>query len=151
MTDNAPASAPSSAPTSLPALVEGSVAPWLSVTDGPGAVQYYRAAFGAVERYRLEDRTGRVVVARLTVGQEEFWLQENRDAGPDPCEGRVRMALTVDDPEEVFRRAIAAGATEIAPIRDGPGWRRGRLADPFGHHWSVGASTARPSGGKPHG
>ena len=151
MSENAPASSPTAAPRSASALVEGSVAPWLSVTDGPKAVEYYKTAFGAVARYRLEDRTGRVVGARLTVGQEEFWLQENRDAGPDPCEGRVRMALTVDDPEEVFRRAIAAGATEIAPICDGRGWRGGRLADPFGHHWSVGTSTARPSGGKPHG
>jgi PhnB protein len=48
------------------------------------------------------------------------------------------MILTVEDPESVFRQAVAAGATEIAPVADEHGWRIGRLADPFGHHWEVG-------------
>lgn len=48
------------------------------------------------------------------------------------------MILTVDDPDSVFKQAVAAGATEIAPMHDGHGWHIGRLADPFGHHWEVG-------------
>jgi PhnB protein len=128
MTENDPA----------PKLVEASVAPWLSVRDGPGAVDYYKAAFGAVERYRLEDDTGRVVVAQLAIGRADFWLQEDPDSSPGVGEGSVRMILTVDDPEPMFRQAVAAGATEITPVSDDHGWRIGRLADPFGHHWEVG-------------
>jgi PhnB protein len=128
MTENDPA----------PERVEPSIAPWLSVRDGPNAVDYYKAAFGAVERYRLEDDTGRAVVAQLAIGQADFWLQEDPEASPVRGGGQVRMILTVQDPDSVFSQAVAAGATEIAPVAEGHGWRIGRLADPFGHHWEVG-------------
>jgi PhnB protein len=114
-----------------------SIAPWLSVSDGPSALDYYTAAFGAVERYRLEDDAGRVVIARLAIDQADFWLQEDPDSVPPAGGGPVRMILTVDDPDSVFGRAVAAGATEIAPVSDEHGWRVGRLADPFGHHWEI--------------
>jgi PhnB protein len=122
----------------VPGHVAPSIAPWLTVRDGPGAVDYYRAAFGAVERYRLEDDAGRVVVAQLAIGNADFWLGEDRDTGADPAGGPIRIILTVDDPDAVFRRALDAGATEVAPVYEDHGWRVGRLADPFGHHWEVG-------------
>ncbi len=118
--------------------VRTSIAPWLSVSDGPSALDYYTAAFGAVERYRLEDDAGRVVIARLAIDQAEFWLQEDPDSSPDPGGGPIRMILTVADPDSVFRRAVEAGAIEMVPVSDDHGWRVGRLADPFGHHWEVG-------------
>jgi PhnB protein len=123
-------------------LVTSSVAPWLSVADGPAALHYYTTAFGAVERYRLEDRSGRVVVAQLSVGDAEFWIQENREQRPDANHGQIHMVLTVDDLEAVYRRAIAAGGAEIAPVSCRPGWRSGRLADPFGHQWELGTPLA---------
>jgi PhnB protein len=129
-----------------PKLAKTSIAPWLSVSDGPTAVDYYTAAFGAVERYRLEDDAGRVVVAQLTIGQADFWLQEDPDSSPGGGEGSIRMILTVEDPDSVFRQAVAAGATEIAPVAEGHGWRIGRLADPFGHQWEVGKPLGDPPG-----
>ena len=48
------------------------------------------------------------------------------------------MILTVDNPDTVFAQAIAAGATEVATISEGYGWRVGRIADPFNHHWEIG-------------
>jgi PhnB protein len=48
------------------------------------------------------------------------------------------MTLVVDDPDVVASRAIAAGATEVHPVTDDYGWRLGRVADPFGHHWEIG-------------
>jgi hypothetical protein len=57
----------------------------------------------------------------------------------------VRMILTVDDPDSVFARAVAAGATEVAPISEDYGWRIGRIADPFGHLGrSASGSRAEP-------
>ena len=123
----------------LPTPPTGVVVPWLSVTDGPAAVTFYRTAFGASVRYRAEDRSGRVVVAQLRVGPAEFWLQENRDARPGSGHGRIHMTLAVKESDAVVRRALEAGATEIAPVSDRAGWRSGRVADPFGHHWEVGS------------
>jgi PhnB protein len=48
------------------------------------------------------------------------------------------MILAVDDPDALFDRAVVAGATVVAPMYEGHGWRIGRLRDPFGHHWEIG-------------
>ena len=121
-------------------VLAATIAPWLEVNDGDRAVAFFRAAFGAEGRYRLTDDAGRVAVARLSIGGAEFWVQEDSDAGTaaEASGGPIRLILTVNDPDALFRQALAAGATEIAPVAEEHGWRVGRLADPFGHHWEVG-------------
>jgi|SRR2546421_4702797 len=125
--------------TPEPEPIKTSIAPWLSVSRAAEALGYYQAAFGAVERYRLEDDEGSVVVAQLAIGEADFWIQEDidsRQASRDPRP--VRMILTVADPDTVFERAIAAGATEVFAVSEEHGWRIGRIADPFGHYWEIG-------------
>jgi PhnB protein len=119
--------------------VAAGIAPWLSVAEGDVAVGFYRAAFGAAELERLEE-AGRVVVARLAIGGADFWVQEDPEGDPHALEDRspVRMILTVDDPDGVFARAVAAGARQVAPVHEDHGWRVGRFVDPSGHHWEVG-------------
>jgi PhnB protein len=34
---------------------------------------------------------------------------------------------------------VAAGATESSPVSNEHGWRLGRIIDPFGHEWEIGA------------
>ena len=116
------------------------IAPWLSVADATRAVEYYKAAFGAIELERLEDEAGNVVVAQLSIGGAYFWVQQDEETDPHALGDRspVRMILTVEDPDSVFARAIGAGATEVTPITEDHGWRSGRVADPSGHHWEVG-------------
>src|SRR5258708_1760706 len=100
-------------------LVKTSIAPWLSVSRATEAVDYYKAAFGAVEWYRLEDDAGKVVVAQLAIEGADFWLQEDIDSSPQPQDRRsVRMILTVADPDAVFEQAIAAGATEVFAVSE---------------------------------
>jgi PhnB protein len=118
------------------------LAPWLTVGDGVRAVEFYRAALGAVEVYRLDDPGGGVV-SRLSVGGAEFWLsgespQPNPPAPRAPADGPIRLILTVPDPDALFAQALAAGATEVFPVGEDHGWRLGRLVDPFGHHWEIG-------------
>jgi PhnB protein len=119
-----------------------SIAPWLSVRNSAQAVNFYKSAFGAIEVFRLEDPGGGVV-ARLSVGGAEFWLSDESPShgnfSPETLGGgSVRMILTVGDPDAVFARALTAGATEISPVAEEHGWRAGRAADPFGHHWEIG-------------
>jgi PhnB protein len=118
--------------------VKTSIAPWLSVNQATEAVDYYKAAFGAVERYRLEDDMGKVVVAQLAIEGADFWLQEDIDSSPESLDRQsIRLILTVDDPDAVFEQAIAAGATQIFAVSEEHGWRTGRVADPFGYHWEM--------------
>jgi len=127
--------------TTAPALPTR-IAPWLSVADAAAAVEYYRAAFGAVERQR-EEHEGAVIVAHLSVGEADFWVQHDPESSPQSHEpGAVRMILTVDDPDAVFARAVAAGGTEVSAMGDGHGWHIGRIADPSGHHWEIGRPLA---------
>ena len=116
------------------------IAPWLSVADATKAVEYYKAAFGALELERLEDEAGSVVVAQLSIGGADFWVQQDEETNPHALGDRspVRMILSVEDPDAVFAQAVGAGAREVAPIAEGHGWRIGRVADPSGHHWEVG-------------
>ena len=114
----------------------------LSVRNGRRAIDFYKAAFGATELFRVEDDGG-AVVARLSVAGAEFWLADespaNQNFSPESLGGcSVRMLLIVEDPDALFRQAVAAGATEVAPIYEGHGWRLGRIVDPFGHHWEIG-------------
>lgn len=120
--------------------VAARIAPWLSVADATQAVDYYKRAFGAVVVERLEEEPGSLVVAHLSIGEATFWVQQDADASPQALDGRspVRMILTVNDPDAVFEQAIAAGATEVAAVSEDHGWRIGRVADPFGHHWEIG-------------
>jgi PhnB protein len=115
--------------------VKTSIAPWIAVPDGARALAFYTAAFGATVRHRLDDGD-RTVIAQLTVDDAQFWLQE--EPGAKPAGGPIRIILTVPDPDAVFARALAAGATGIAAVHEGHGWRVGRLADPFGYHWEIG-------------
>ena len=109
-----------STPKSEP--IKTSIAPWLSVSRATEAVDYYKAAFGAVEGYRLEDDEGSVVVAQLAIGGADFWLQEDVDSSPEFQDRRsVRMILTIDDPDAVFEQAIAAGATEVGAVSEDHG------------------------------
>ena len=119
-----------------------SIAPWLSVRNSAQAVEFYKSAFGATEVYRLEDAGGGIV-ARLSVEGAEFWLSdespENGNFSPKSLSGgSVRMILTVADPDAVFAKALAAGATTVFPVGEEYGWRLGRVVDPYGHHWEIG-------------
>lgn len=115
----------------------------LSVRNGAKAVEFYKKAFGAEELFRL-DGDGGSVVAQLSAGGGEFWLAdespEHLNFSPESLGGgTVRLVMTVADPDSVFARAVAAGASVVRPVEDQPyGWRVGRLVDPFGHHWEIG-------------
>lgn len=115
------------------------LAPWLTVADGPKAVDFYKRAFGATETYRLEDPGGGLVV-RLAIVNAEFWVSSEGVDNPAPPLGgkTVRLILTVADPDTLYTQAIEAGATVVFPVNESHGWRLGRLIDPFGLHWEIG-------------
>ena len=119
-----------------------SLAPWLSVRNSAKAVEFYKSAFGASEAFRLDAPDGSVV-ARLSVDGAEFWVgdesPEHRNFSPESLGGgTVRMVLTVPDPDAMFARAVAAGASKVHEVFEGHGWRVGRVVDPYGHHWEIG-------------
>ncbi len=128
-----------------------SLAPQLSVRHGRAAVEFYKAAFGAEEVYRVGGTDKHEeVVSQLVVGDATFWVAdespEHLNFSPESVGGgTTRLLLTVDDPDAVVARAVAAGATVVTPVTDDYGWHVGRVVDPYGHHWEIG----RPLGAWP--
>jgi PhnB protein len=126
--------------------ISTSIEPWLSVRDGVKAVEFYKAAFGAIEVYRLDVPDG-TVVAKLSIDGAGFWISDESTGSGNISpvslgESTVRMILTVADPDSLFERVLKHGATEIFPVGVAHGWKLGRLADPFGHHWEIGHPVA---------
>jgi PhnB protein len=128
--------------------LQTTIAPMLSVRDGARAVEFYKTAFGAKELFRIDGEDG-AVLAQLAVGGADFWLADESPAhqnfSPETLGGgSVRMVVVAEDPDALFDRAVAAGATVIWPIVDQSyGWHVGRIVDPFGHHWEIGKPIPR--------
>ena len=120
-----------------------SISPMLSVRRGVKAIEFYKAAFGATELFRIGDEDN-AVVAQMAVAGAEFWLADESpqylNFSPESLRGStVRMLIVVDDPDEVFTHAVAAGASVVSAVEDKEyGWRVGRVVDPYGHHWEIG-------------
>jgi PhnB protein len=119
------------------------VSPYLSVDGADKAITFYCDILGAVERARMGGPDGKVGHAELEIGSSVIMLADSfPDMGaPTPAAlggSPVTIMVYVADVDDVFARAIKAGAKEIAPVQDQfYGDRSGQFEDPFGHRWNV--------------
>jgi uncharacterized glyoxalase superfamily protein PhnB len=117
---------------------------YLGVKDAAKAIEFYQQAFGATEKYRLVEPSGRIGHAELNFGGATLMLADEFPEygfhGPDKLGGTaVTLHLHVDDADEIIRRAVAAGAKlEREPKNQFYGERSGTIIDPFGHRWNIG-------------
>ena len=127
------------------AIPEGyhSVTPYLLVRGAQEAMAFYAKVFGAKEIMKLVGSDGRVGHAEISIGSSRVMLADEHPEmdflGPQSRNGTtVTMLLYVDNVDEVFDRAIEAGATELRPLCDQfYGDRSGTLTDPWGHIWTI--------------
>ena len=120
-----------------------SITPYITVEDGYKALAFYKAAFGAVETMLLPmgERVGH---AEIQIGDSRVMLGEewpSMDMLSPKKRGGTSSGLMVyvEDVDAAFARAIAAGATELSAVTDQfYGDRSGKVADPFGHQWTLG-------------
>ena len=117
--------------------------PYLIVDDAARALEFYRKAFGATERMRMAAPGGKIGHAEITIGDSAIMLADEHPEmgyrGPRAIGGSpVSIHLYVENVDEVFPRALAAGGTVLQPVKDQfYGDRSGTLRDPFGHVWNV--------------
>jgi PhnB protein len=120
------------------------IVPHIVVQGAERAAAFYARAFGAEEVSRIPVPDGRLMSVQLRIGggllhlADEF--PEMGVLAPPTIGGTpVVLALEVADAEEVFARAVAAGATVRQPLAEMFwGDRHGQLEDPFGHRWNIG-------------
>jgi PhnB protein len=125
-----------------------SIQPELWIDRAAAAVEFYQAAFGAEVQHRVGQ--GDDIVAQLAIGGAAFWVSSGGSDGPRFSPRAIggatgRILLVADDPDAMFGRAVAAGASPAGEMAEEHGWRLGRIIDPFGHEWEIG----RPLGAWP--
>jgi PhnB protein len=119
------------------------VTPYLAVDDAAEAIEYYRKAFGAEERVRMETPDGNVGHAELAIGDSRVMLSDPfpqaTTRSPKELGGTsVSVFMYVEDVDAVVKRAIDAGAKITMEVADQFwGDRFGSVIDPFGHSWSI--------------
>jgi PhnB protein len=119
-----------------------SVTPYLFVRGGARAIEFYKNAFGAIERVRMPGPDGKVGHAELQIGDSMIMLaDENPQAkSPETLGGSANsLHLYVENVDAVVDKAVKAGAKLLRPVDDQfYGDRMGSIVDPFGQMWSVG-------------
>ncbi len=121
------------------------ITPSLVVKGAAEAIEFYKRAFGAeeVDRTEIPSKDGGTVIchAELQIGDSRLMLcdefPEHGALGPRGHTS-VSIFLYVEDVDAVYARAVEAGAVPEMPPADmfwGDRW--GKLADPFGHQWSI--------------
>jgi PhnB protein len=119
------------------------VTPYLIVDGAGAAIDFYSSVLGAVERVRMAGPDGKVGHAELAIGDSMIMLADEHldmDArGPRTIGGTpITLHVYVGDADDVFERAIQAGAKSLRPVEDKfYGDRSGQFVDPFGHRWDV--------------
>lgn len=119
--------------------------PYVCVRDAQAAITFYERAFGAVEKFRLVEPSGRIGHVEVMFGTATLMLSEEF---PEygiraPAEGAASFTMHIhtDDADATIRRAIDAGAKLDRAAQDQfYGERSGVVIDPFGVRWNIGHS-----------
>lgn len=118
--------------------------PMLVVRDGGKAIDFYKKALGATERFRMATPDGRIAHAELQVGNSMLMLSDEfpvhaSTRSPQSIGGTaVSIFVYTEDVDSLFNRAVQAGAKVEMPVADMFwGDRFGKLVDPFGHSWAL--------------
>jgi uncharacterized glyoxalase superfamily protein PhnB len=120
----------------------------MTVRDAARAIEFYKQAFGAVEKGVMKGPDGKIMHAELRISDSLFMLAdefpEYGSMSPLSTGGSgMGLHIYVEDVDSAFDRAVKAGAKVDMPVSDMFwGDRYGKLADPFGHKWSIASHKA---------
>lgn len=118
------------------------IIPYLTVDNGPAAVDFYTKAFGAKELIRLSAGPDKIGHCELEIAGQLIMLADEMEGfcvsaktlGGVP----LKFVLMVEDTDASFARALGAGATEVSkPADQFYGFRMGTVRDPFGFEWML--------------
>lgn len=122
-------------PSEVQPVPEGyaTVAPWIVTRDTAREIEFLTGAFDGEELGRMHAEDGSIVHAEVRIGDFVVLLFDAKEQWPDTP---ALLRLYVRDIDEVFGKALRAGATAVTEPRDFPwGDRGGRIRDPLGNIW----------------
>ena len=110
------------------------VFPYMFANDAPSLCRFLVDGLGAEEISRDLDGE-RIANSQFRIGNCMLMVSE---AGRGFEAMPASYYLYVENADDSQNRAIAAGATEISPVRDQPyGDRQGGVRDPHGNYWWI--------------
>src|SRR5262249_3913139 len=120
------------------------ITPTIFVKGAAAAIDFYKQALGAEEIDRHTSPDGsKIMHCELRIGDSTLFIcdefPEMGAVSPQTLNGSsVMFYLYVANSDEVFNRAVSAGATAVRPVEDTFwGDRVGAIRDPYGHNWNV--------------
>jgi PhnB protein len=119
------------------------ITPHIVVSDASAAAAWYKQVLGAEERSRIEVPGGKLMQVELWFGDSAVMLaDEFPELGvlsPLSIGGTATVLhLDTNDVDEIWSRAVDAGAEASQPLQDAFwGERYGQITDPFGHRWGL--------------
>jgi PhnB protein len=119
------------------------VTPYLAVDDAAQAIDFYKQAFGAKERVRMDAPENKIGHAELEIGDSLVMLSDAlpqfSTRPPKELGGTsVSVFMYAEDVDAVVKQAVDAGGTVTMEVADQFwGDRMGSVTDPFGHLWLV--------------
>ncbi len=121
------------------------VFPYLRVRGASDAIEFYKQAFGATEKFRLTEPSGRIGHAELEFGSFVVMISDEYPEydiqGPEAFGGTgSSIHLHVDDVDAMTQQAVDAGAKLVMEPKDQfYGERSSKVLDPYGHEWLLGS------------
>jgi PhnB protein len=124
------------------------VTPYLTVSDGAGALEFYKRAFGAREVMRMPAPDGKLGHAEFRIGDSVIMLSDEfpgmgTTKAPTSLGGTTgSLMVYLPNVDAAFKRAVDAGCKSLmAPTDMFWGDRFGKLEDPFGNQWNLATHT----------
>jgi len=100
-----------------------SVTPYLVIDGAARAIDFYQQAFNATEVMRMRAPNGKIGHAEIKIGDSRIMLADEYPdmgfRGPQSAGGvPVSMMLYVDNVDQAFQQALAAGAQALQALKD---------------------------------
>src|SRR5213594_2975272 len=119
------------------------VTPYLAINGAAAAIDWYKKAFGAKELARQPMPDGKLMHARIRIGDSIVMMSDVFPGGsaqaPDSLgTSPVTLHVYAKNVDKLWQQAVDAGA-KVTMQLDNMFWgeRYGQLTDPFGHRWSL--------------
>src|SRR5664279_2115030 len=110
------------------------VMPYLVVTDAAQFIAFMQKVFDITETYKSKRDEHTIMHAEIMIGGSTIMLADSTEKFREQPAG---LFIYVDDADEIFKKAIDAGATSVTDVADQAYGRSGGVKDPFGNTWWI--------------
>lgn len=115
------------------------VMPYLVIKHAADFIRFMQNVFDAKEKMRFMRDEHTIAHAEITIGESVIMMSGATDEFA-PCTGGG--FIYVANADEIYTKALNAGARAVMPVKDNPYGRSGGIMDPFGNTWWI--KTYRP-------